>query len=62
VADQENPLADVRSRRPLRSAEIKVADVEGEPGWYNVQINVMPHFKFMGASFTLSLTSRVDRV
>ncbi len=29
VADQENPPADVRSRRPLRAAQIKVLDVEG---------------------------------
>lgn len=28
VADQENPPADVRSRRPLRAAQIKVLDVE----------------------------------
>ncbi|EOR1890971.1 type VI secretion system contractile sheath large subunit [Escherichia coli] len=34
VADQENPPADVRSRKPLRAAKVEVMDVEGEPGWY----------------------------
>ena len=36
VADQENPSPAVRSRRPLRQAQVTVEDVEGEPdgiGW-----------------------------
>jgi len=61
VADQENPSADVRSRRPLRKAEILVEDVEGEPGWYRVGMAVVPHFKYMGADFTLSLKGKLDK-
>lgn len=61
VADQENPSADVRSRRPLRKAEITVEDVEGEPGWYRVGMAVVPHFKYMGADFTLSLKGKLDK-
>ena len=61
VADQENPPADVRSRRPLRAARITVQDVEGEPGWYQVSMSVRPHFKYMGASFELSLVGRLDK-
>lgn len=58
VADQENPPADVRSRKPLRAAKVEVMDVEGEPGWYQVALSVRPHFKFMGANFELSLVVR----
>ncbi|HDG96757.1 MAG TPA: type VI secretion system contractile sheath large subunit, partial [Desulfobacterales bacterium] len=36
VADMDNPLPSVRSRRPLRQAQVTVEDVEGEPGWYRV--------------------------
>jgi type VI secretion system protein ImpC len=61
VADQENPSAEVRSRRPLRKAEIAVEDVEGEPGWYRVGLSVVPHFKYMGADFTLSLKGKLDK-
>ncbi|HKN02846.1 MAG TPA: type VI secretion system contractile sheath large subunit [Buttiauxella sp.] len=61
VADQENPPSEVRSRKPLRQAKIEVLDVEGEPGWYLVALSVRPHFKFMGASFDLSLVGRLDR-
>lgn len=61
VSDQENPLPGVRSRRPLRKAIVEVTDVEGEPGWYRVGLKVQPHFKYMGASFTLSLVGKLDK-
>lgn len=61
VADQENPPASVRSRRPLRQAQITVENVEGEPGWYRVGMKVRPHFKYMGAFFTLSLVGKLDK-
>jgi type VI secretion system protein ImpC len=61
VADQENPSAAVRSRKPLRKAQIEVSEVPGEPGWYAVSMKVRPHFKYMGASFTLSLVGKLDK-
>ena len=61
VANMENPAPDVRSRRPLREAQIKVEDVEGQPGWYRCSLKVRPHFKYMGADFTLSLVGKLDK-
>jgi len=61
VADMDNPQPGVRSRRPLRKAQITVEDVEGEPGWYKVDMKVRPHFKYMGAFFTLSLVGKLDK-
>ena len=61
VADMDNPAPGVRSRRPLRQAEITVSDVEGDPGWYRVGLKVRPHFKYMGASFTLSLVGKLEK-
>ncbi|WPD22010.1 MAG: type VI secretion system contractile sheath large subunit [Candidatus Electrothrix aestuarii] len=61
VSDQENPGSGVRSRRPLRKAKIEVSDVAGEPGWYRVGMQLQPHFKYMGASFTLSLVGKLDK-
>ncbi len=61
IADQESPSADVRSRRPLRSARVVVQDVAGDPGWYQVSLAVRPHFKYMGANFELSLVGRLDK-
>ena len=42
-------------------AEIERQDVEGEPGWYRVGLKVRPHFKYMGAEFTLSLVGKLDK-
>ncbi|HCP76576.1 MAG TPA: type VI secretion system contractile sheath large subunit [Pusillimonas sp.] len=61
VADMDAPGPEVRSRRPLRTAQINVEDVEGDPGWYRVSMLVRPHFKYMGASFTLSLVGKLDK-
>jgi type VI secretion system protein ImpC len=61
IADQDNPSAETRSRRPLRQAQITVENVEGEPGWYRVGLKVRPHFKYMGAYFTLSLVGKLDK-
>jgi len=61
VADMDDPAPGVRSRRPLRQAQIAVEDVEGQPGWYRCSLKVRPHFKYMGASFTLSLVGKLDK-
>ena len=61
VADFDDPAPGVRSRRPLRKASIKVEDVEGQPGWYRCNMQVRPHFKYMGAFFTLSLVGKLDK-
>jgi len=61
VADQDNPPAAVRSKRPLREARIEVSEDPGNPGWFRVDMSVRPHFKYMGASFTLSLAGRLDK-
>lgn len=61
VADMDEPAPGVRSRRPLRQARITVEDVEGQPGWYRCGLQVRPHFKYMGASFTLSLVGKLDK-
>jgi len=61
VVDMDNPSPAVRSRCPLKAAQIAVEDVPGEPGWYRVDMKVRPHFKYMGAFFTLSLVGKLDK-
>jgi type VI secretion system protein ImpC len=61
VSDMDNPMPGVRSRRPLRQAEVVVEEVPGDAGWYRVSLKVRPHFKYLGAYFTLSLVGRLDR-
>lgn len=61
VADQDGASAAVRSKRPLREASVCVSEVEGDPGVYKVDLHVRPHFKYMGADFTLSLVGKLDK-
>ena len=61
VADMENPAPAVRSRKPLRQAKVTVEEVPGQPGWYRCGLQVRPHFKYMGAAFTLSLVGKLDK-
>ncbi len=61
VSEMDNPSASVRNKRPLREAEIVVEDVPGNAGVYKVDLRVRPHFKYMGANFTLSLVGKLDK-
>jgi len=61
VSDMDNPAPGVRSRRPLRKAVIKVREVEGKGDWFLTNIEITPHIKFMGNSFTLKETSKLEK-
>jgi type VI secretion system protein ImpC len=61
VSDMDVVSAGVRARRPLRKAQILVEDVDGDPGFFRVKLNVKPHMKYMGASFELSLVGKLDQ-
>ncbi len=60
AADMDNPVAEVVNRRPIRKFKIDVSEVPGEVGFYKVDLQIMPHMKFEGANFTLSLVGKLD--
>ena len=61
IVDMENPLPEIRSKKPLKAATVTVEEVPGEPGWYRSTLQIRPHFKYMGAGFTLSLVGRIEK-
>lgn len=61
VSDMDNPSDEAIGRRPLKKAEVTVEEVPGEVGWYKVALKVMPHMKYEGADFTLSLVGKLDK-
>nr|WP_231124701.1 hypothetical protein [Piscirickettsia salmonis] len=61
VVDQDNVSASIRSRKPLRKANVKVSEVPGNAGWYSISMNIRPHFKYMGSDITLSLVGRLEQ-
>lgn len=61
VADQASVTPGVRARRPLRKAKISVAEVEGNAGWYKVDVQLRPHFRYMGVEFDVGFVGRLDK-
>ena len=61
VSDMDSPSDEAIGRRPLKKAEVTVEEVPGEVGWYKVALKVMPHMKYEGADFTLSLVGKLDK-
>jgi len=52
---------ELANERPFRNADVVVDDVPGRAGWYKVELKLVPHFKYIGADFTLSLVGRLDK-
>jgi len=61
VADQAAVSPGIRARRPLRKAKITVSDVEGNAGWYKVDVQLRPHFRYMGVEFDVGVIGRLDK-
>ena len=50
-----------RSRGDAREARVLVEEVPGQVGWYRCNLRVVPHLKYEGASFELSLVGKLDK-
>lgn len=61
AADMDSPTAEVANRRPIRKFSIDVSEIPGEVGFYKVDMKIMPHIKFEGANFSLSLVGKLDK-
>ena len=48
-----------RASKPLAGAEVKVEEVEGNPGYYSAKFHLRPHYQLEGVSVTMSLVSRL---
>ena len=61
VVDVDDPSERMLAERPLRKANVTVADIEGQPGWYRFNVEINPHFVYVGADITLSLVSKLSK-
>ena len=43
----------------LPGAEVKVQEIEGNPGYYSAHFHLRPHYQLEGVNVTLSLVSRL---
>ncbi len=51
-----------KARKPLSGAEVKVQEVEGNPGYYTSQFFLRPHYQLEGLSVSLRLVSKLPSV
>jgi type VI secretion system protein ImpC len=49
----------LKAQKPLAGAEVKVQEVEGNPGYYSARFFLRPHYQLEGVNVTLSLVSRL---
>ena len=57
--DPVNSSEDTKARRPLAAAEVKVEDVEGNPGYYKANFYLRPHYQLEGLTVSLRLVSKL---
>ena len=58
---EPNPAAtdEAKARRPLAAAEVVVAEVEGNPGYYSSKFFLRPHYQLEGLTVSLRLVSKL---
>jgi type VI secretion system protein ImpC len=59
VADRSVVTPAMRGRRPLRKARVLVRDPADPAAWRRLELMVRPHFKYLGAFFTLQIEGRL---
>jgi type VI secretion system protein ImpC len=50
---------EVKAKRPLAAAEVTVAEIEGNPGYYAAKFSLRPHYQLEGVSVSMSLVSKL---
>jgi type VI secretion system protein ImpC len=50
-----------KSEKPLRSAEVVVEEVRGNPGFYNAHFYLRPHYQLEGVNIAMSLVSKLPK-
>jgi type VI secretion system protein ImpC len=51
-----------KARRPLSAAEVKVEEVEDDPGYYRANFYLRPHYQLEGVTVSLRLVSKLPSV
>jgi len=59
VTTMKNPDPDLIANHPLKDGKVEVKEVPDNPGYYRVNMFVMPHFQIEGIDVRLSLVSQL---
>jgi type VI secretion system protein ImpC len=61
VTEMNDPGPELIATHPLKAAEVAVSEVEDNPGFFRVNLTVMPHFQIEGIDINLSLVSQMPK-
>jgi type VI secretion system protein ImpC len=61
VTEMKNPTEEQIAKHPLRAAQVRVYDIEENPGFYRVEMMIMPHFQIEGMDISLSLVGKMPK-
>ena len=59
VTTDPSASEETKAQYPLAAAEVRVQEVEGNPGYYTSQFFLRPHYQLEGLTASLRLTSRL---
>ena len=59
LGNPENAGETLKAQKPLAGAEVKVEEIEGNPGYYSAKFHLRPHYQLEGVNVSLSLVSRL---
>lgn len=57
--DPAHSSEETKARRPLAAAEVKVEEIEGNPGYYSSKFFLRPHYQLEGLTVSLRLVSKL---
>jgi type VI secretion system protein ImpC len=61
VTEMNDPGPELISTHPLKAAQVSVNEIEDNPGFFRVNLSVMPHFQIEGIDINLSLVSQMPK-
>jgi type VI secretion system protein ImpC len=61
IIGMKDPSEQQIAKYPLRDAQVKVYDIEENPGFFRVEMMIMPHFQIEGMDISLSLVGKMPK-
>src|ERR1700676_1876783 len=59
LGDPSSAGENSRARKPLAAAEVKVDEIEGNPGFYAATFHLRPHYQLEGVNVSMRLVSKL---
>ncbi len=61
ITKMNNPGPEIAASHPLKEGHVEVIPIDDNPGFYRLNLNIVPHFQIEGIDVKLSLVSQMPR-